>query len=82
MNRARSQATWLAAAAAGLEVLTGAGLVVAPSLLANLLFGSEMDSSGDLVGRISGFVMEGLRSGAGRELPRAKTGGLLRCFSR
>jgi hypothetical protein len=29
-----------AAAAAGLEVLTGLGLVVAPSLLARLLFGS------------------------------------------
>jgi hypothetical protein len=37
--------------------LTGAGLVVAPSLLARLLFGSEMNASGDLVGRISGLVM-------------------------
>ncbi len=44
-------------AAAGLEVLTGAGLVVAPSLLARLLFGSEMPAPGDLVGRISGLVM-------------------------
>ena len=43
--------------AAGLEVVTGAGLVVAPSLLARLLFGSEMNASGDLVGRISGLVM-------------------------
>jgi len=32
-------------------------LVVAPSLLASLLFGSEMNASGDLVGRISGLVM-------------------------
>jgi hypothetical protein len=47
---------WVAAAA-GLEVVTGAGLVVAPSLLAKLLFGSEMNASGDLVGRISGLVM-------------------------
>lgn len=44
-------------AAAGLEILTGAGLFVAPSLLARLLFGSEMGGSGDLVGRIAGLVM-------------------------
>jgi hypothetical protein len=56
MSGAWSQATWVAAAA-GLEVVTGAGLVVAPSLLARLLFGSEMNASGDLVGRISGLVM-------------------------
>jgi hypothetical protein len=37
--------------------VTGAGLVVAPSLLARLLFGSEMNASGGLVGRISGLVM-------------------------
>ena len=57
MTGARSQAMWVAVAAAGLEVVTGAGLVVAPSLLARLLFGSEMNASGDLVGRISGLVM-------------------------
>jgi hypothetical protein len=57
MSGARSQAMWVAAAAAGLEVATGAGLVVAPSLLARLLFGSEMNVSGNLVGRISGLVM-------------------------
>ena len=57
MSGARSQAMWVAAAAAGLEVVTGAGLVVAPSLLARLQFGSEMNASGDLVGRISGLVM-------------------------
>ena len=56
MSRARSRAMWVAAAA-GLEVVTGAGLVVAPSLLARLLFGSEMNASGNLVGRISGLVM-------------------------
>jgi hypothetical protein len=48
---------WVAAAAAGLEVVTGTGLVVAPSVLARLLFGSEMNASGELVGRISGLVM-------------------------
>jgi len=53
----RSRAMWVAAAAAGLEVVTGAGLVVAPSLLASLLFGSGMNASGDLVGRICGLVM-------------------------
>ena len=57
MSGARSQTMWVTAAAAGLEVVTGAGLVVAPSLLARLLFGSEMNASGDLVGRISGLVM-------------------------
>ena len=57
MSGARSQAVWVAAAAAGLEVVTAAGLVVAPSLLARLLFGSEMNASGGLVGRISGLVM-------------------------
>ena len=52
----KTEAVWVAAAA-GLEVVTGAGLVVAPSLLASLLFGSEMNVTGDLVGRISGLVM-------------------------
>jgi len=47
---------WLAAAA-GLEVLTGAGLIVAPSLLALLLFGSEMNASGNAAARIAGLVM-------------------------
>ncbi len=56
MSDARSEAMWVAAAA-GLELLTGVGLVVAPSLLARLLFGSEMNASGDLVARISGLVM-------------------------
>ncbi len=53
MNRAT---TWIAAAC-GLEVLTGAGLVVAPSLLARLLFGSGMNGTGDAVGGISGLVL-------------------------
>ena len=52
----RSQTMWIAAAA-GLEIVTGVGLVVAPSLLARLLFGSEMNATGDLVGRIAGLVM-------------------------
>lgn len=54
---ARITATAPLFAAAGLEMLTGAGLIAAPSLLAQLLFGSEMGGSGDLVGRISGLVM-------------------------
>jgi hypothetical protein len=56
MSSARSRTMWIAAAA-GLEVITGVGLVVVPSLLARLLFGSEMNATGDLVGRISGLVM-------------------------
>jgi hypothetical protein len=47
---------WIAAAV-GLEVVTGGGLVVAPSLLARLLVGSELNATGDLVARISGLVM-------------------------
>ncbi len=47
---------WIAAAA-GLEVLTGAGLVADPSLLASVLFGSEMNASGNAAGRIAGLVM-------------------------
>ena len=56
MSGLGSEAVWVIAAA-GLEVLTGAGLVVAPSLLATLLFGSEMNATGNLVGGISGLVM-------------------------
>src|SRR5271157_848891 len=50
-------------AAAALEILTGAGLVAAPSLLARLLFGAEMGGTGDLVGRIAGLVMVCLAAG-------------------
>jgi len=44
-------------AAAALEILTGAGLIAAPSQLARLLFAAGMGGSGDLVGRIAGIVM-------------------------
>ena len=44
-------------AAAGLEILTGATPFAAPSLLARLLFGSELGGSGELLARISGLVM-------------------------
>ena len=43
--------------ASGLEVLTGLGLVVAPSFLARLLFGSDLNGAGEATGRISGLVM-------------------------
>ena len=49
--------------ASGLEVLTGLGLVVAPSLLARLLFGSDLNGAGDAMGRIAGLVMVCLASG-------------------
>jgi len=52
-----SSATLWMRAASGLEVLTGLGLVAAPSLLSRLLFGSGMDQIGDSVGRIAGLVM-------------------------
>jgi uncharacterized protein YjeT (DUF2065 family) len=55
-EEARSATLWMRAAS-GLEVLTGLGLVVAPSLLSRLLFGSSMNQIGDSVGRIAGLVM-------------------------
>jgi hypothetical protein len=56
-------ATLWVRAASGLEVLTGAGLVVAPSLLARLLFGSGLNPAGEATGRISGLVMLCLAAG-------------------
>ena len=56
-------ATLWARAATGLEALTGAGLVVAPSLLARLLFGSELNPAGEGTGRIAGLVMLCLAAG-------------------
>ena len=50
-------------AASGLEVLTGLGLVVAPSLLARLLFGSGLNEAGEATGRIAGLVMVCLAAG-------------------
>src|SRR5512147_2253775 len=50
-------------AAAGLEVLTGLALIVAPSLLARFLFGSDLNAAGEATGRISGFVMLCLAAG-------------------
>jgi len=44
-------------AAAGLEVLTGLALIVAPSILACFLFGSDLNAAGEATGRISGFVL-------------------------
>ena len=46
-----------AAAAAGIEVLMGPALAVAPSLVARLLLGLGMNESGVAIGRISGLVM-------------------------
>jgi uncharacterized protein YjeT (DUF2065 family) len=57
-NRARATSTTLwTRAAARLEVLTGLALIVAPSLLGRLLFGSDLNAAGEATGRISGFVM-------------------------
>ena len=50
-------------AASGLEVLTGLGLVVAPSLLSRLLFGSDLNAAGEATGRIAGLVMLCLAAG-------------------
>ena len=61
-------ALWIRAAS-GLEVLTGLGLVVAPSLLARLLFGSDLNGAGEAMGRIAGLVMVCLATGC---WPRVK----------
>ena len=55
-------AVWMRAAS-GLEVLTGLGLVVAPSLLARLLFGSDLNGAGEATCRIAGLVMVCLAAG-------------------
>jgi hypothetical protein len=59
-------------AAVGLEVLTGLALIVVPSLLARLLFGSGLNAAGEATGRISGFVMLCLAAGC---WPRAGESG-------
>lgn len=43
--------------------MTGLGLVVAPSLLAYLLFGSDLNGAGEAMGRIAGLVMICLAAG-------------------
>ncbi len=61
-GEAPSATLWMRAAS-GLEVLTGLGLVVAPSLLARLLFGSDLNAAGEPTGRIAGLVMVCLAAG-------------------
>ena len=61
-GEAPSATVWMRAAS-GLEVLTGVGLIVAPSLLARLLFGSDLNAAGEATGRISGLVMLCLAAG-------------------
>jgi hypothetical protein len=70
-RRATSATLW-PRAAAGLEVLTGLALIVAPSLLARFLFGSDLNAAGEATGRISGFVMFCLAAGC---WPRAGESG-------
>ncbi len=61
-GEAPSATLWMRAAS-GLEVLTGVGLIVAPSLLARLLFGSDLNGAGEAMGRIAGLVMLCLAAG-------------------
>ena len=56
LRRGASATLWMRAAS-GLEILTGLGLVVAPSLLTRLLFGSGLNAAGEATGRIAGLVM-------------------------
>ena len=64
-------------AASGLEVLTGVGLIVAPSLLARLLFGSDLNAAGEATGRIAGLVMLCLAAAAGRAPPAPQAHALI-----
>jgi hypothetical protein len=61
-REAASATLWIRTAS-GLEVLTALGLIVAPSLLARLLFGSDLNAAGEATGRISGLVMLCLAAG-------------------
>src|ERR1700685_2831791 len=61
-GEAPSATLWMRAGS-GLEVATGVGLVVAPSLLARLLFGSDLNAAGEATGRIAGLVMVCLAAG-------------------
>ncbi|MGP8231414.1 MAG: hypothetical protein ACLQL2_01940 [Methylovirgula sp.] len=64
MNMLRvSSATLWTRAAAGLEILTGLALIVAPSLVARLLFGSNLNAAGEAIGRIAGLVLLCLAAG-------------------
>ena len=67
---------WMRAATA-LEVLTGLGLIVLPSLLARLLFGSDLNTVGDSTGRIVGLVLVCLAAGC---WPRAGETGRHQAF--
>ncbi len=58
-----SSATLWTRAAAGLEILTGLALIVAPSLVARLLFGSNLNAAGEAIGRIAGLVLLCLAAG-------------------
>jgi Flp pilus assembly protein TadB len=64
-------------AAAGLEVLTGLGLIVSPSLLARFLFGSDLNAAGEATGRLAGFVLLCLAAGC---WPRAGESGRHQAF--
>ena len=43
--------------AAGIEVVTGVTLTLAPSLFATLLFGSQLDAAGRGLARLGGFSL-------------------------
>ena len=62
MTDSATAAVWMRVAS-GLEVLTGLGLVVAPSLLTRVLFGSDLNGAGEAMGRIAGLVMICLAAG-------------------
>jgi hypothetical protein len=71
-----SSATLWMRFASGLEVLTGLGLFAAPSLLARLLFGSDLNAAGEATGRISGLVMICLAAGCWPRVAGGKSGTL------
>ena len=48
---------WTLGAAAGLEIFTGAALIVAPSLTARLLLGADLTAPGEIVVRLAGLAI-------------------------
>jgi len=52
--------------AAAVEAIAGLILMVAPSLVARFLFGSDLDAVGEAVARVGGFGLLGLGLACGR----------------
>jgi hypothetical protein len=69
----------LTTVAAGIEIVTGLILMVAPSAFARVLFGADLPQAGQAVGRIAGFALLslGIACRPGSEAPTAAVSALL-----